>query len=103
MYFCNVLQPRSSNGNEQQNEYVLFRPLKKRSLWQVSLQGQWVPLSGIVMPFLGGSGSVMYLYLGGSGSEIVMLTLVAVALRCIITLVAVAVPPLSSTFLLIAS
>ena len=53
------------------------------------------------MPFLGGS--VMYLYLGGSGSETVMLTLVAVALRCIITLVAVAVPPLSSTFLLIAS
>ena len=47
------------------------------SFWQVSLQGQWVPLSGIVMPFLGGSG--MYPYLGGSGSEIVMLTLVAVA------------------------
>ena len=80
---------------------MFYSVLSKLSFWQVSLQGQWVPLSGIVMPFLGGSG--MYPYLGGSGSEIVMLTLVAVALRCIIPLVAVAVPPLSSTFLLIAS
>ena len=66
LYFCNVLQPRSSNGNEQQNEYVLFRPLKN-------------------FPF-GKS------HFKGSGSHWVgSWCLFLVAVWCIFTLVAVAV------------